>query len=336
MSSLFWAVLVLVIAFCNCYPNPENTVIRSGVNWYDTNGRALHAHGGGFYTENTANGIKYYWIGTTQKMPPAWLSEGINLYSSYDLGNWTFEGLIFRNTSIRTTQPGPYRIERPKLIYNSNTRKYVVWFHLDTASFSLTSVGVLQADSVTGPYTWVAGFEPDGQPSYDMTVYKDPVSNAAYLCRSVSNDYAGISQLSYDYLTTTGIISAGPRIEGQAIWRVPTTGKYYLMGSHLTGWSANAAVLTIGNTATIQKGTTWQDLGNPSHSSTTFNSQSTFVLPYQHPNGNWLFIFMADRWDYPDVGAATYIWLPFIYNGEENISINWYDAWKISDFTSTQ
>lgn len=56
---------------------------------------------------------------------------------------------------------------------------------------------------------------------------------AAYLVRSVENKYAGISQLTPDYLNTTGIISKGPRVEGQCIFKFQ--GAYYLLGSHLTG-----------------------------------------------------------------------------------------------------
>jgi len=47
------------------------------------------------------------------------LSHGINCYSSYDLGNWKFEGEVFSNTRITgISKNGPYRIERPKVIFN--------------------------------------------------------------------------------------------------------------------------------------------------------------------------------------------------------------------------
>jgi hypothetical protein len=36
--------------------------------------------------------------------------------------------------------------------------------------------------------------------------------SAAYLVRSVDNKFAGISRLSADYLTPTGIISKGPKV----------------------------------------------------------------------------------------------------------------------------
>jgi len=320
---LWWFILIVCVFG---YPNPEDSNIISGTVWHDTSGKELHAHGGGFLFDEASN--KYYWIGTTQKKGGAWLSEGINCYSSLDLSNWTFEGEVFHNTSIKISTPGPYRIERPKVIYNKSTHKYVMWFHLDTASFSIQSVGVAVADSVTGPYQWVSGFQPDGLPSYDMTVFQDD-DGSAYLCRSVSNNYAGISPLTSDYMNTAGIISKGPRIEGQAIWKMGD--RYYLLGSHLTGWSANQAVLCISDRNTLN-GAVWTELPVITTSSTTYESQSTYVLPYRHPNGNMLYIYMGDRWDYPTVDKASYVWLPFVVHSANSITLPWEATWTIKNY----
>jgi hypothetical protein len=89
---------------------------------------------------------------------------------------------------------------------------------MDTASFSIQSVGVATAPAVTGPWTFQSCFKPDGQASYDMGTYVEGAD--AYLVRSVGNNFAGISKLTPDWLGTTGIISRGPKIEGQAIARL--------------------------------------------------------------------------------------------------------------------
>jgi len=318
---VFFVLVVAVFA-----PNPENTVIQSGTVWHDTKGNEIHAHGGGFLYEETS--MKYYWVGTTQKQGGDWLSEGINMYSSYDLGTWTFENRIFDNTSIKIDTKGPYRIERPKVIFNKSTNKYVMWFHLDTAGFSIQSVGVAVSDSIAGKYQWVSGFKPDGLASYDMTIFQD-TDGTAYLCRSVQNQYAGISQLTDDYLNTKGIISKGPQIEGQAIWKM--NDRYYLLGSHLTGWAANQAVLCISNGNTLN-GAVWTVLPVITSSSTTYESQSTYVLPYRHPNGKMLYIYMGDRWAYPNVGAASYVWLPIVVKSPTDLQLPWEATWTISGF----
>eukprot|EP01090_Pellita_catalonica_P010710 TRINITY_DN22153_c0_g1_i1.p1 TRINITY_DN22153_c0_g1~~TRINITY_DN22153_c0_g1_i1.p1 ORF type:complete len:166 (-),score=21.19 TRINITY_DN22153_c0_g1_i1:28-525(-) len=160
-----------------------------------------------------------------------------------------------------------------------------------------------------------------------MTVYKEPTSSRAFLIRSVENRFAGISKLNADYTNTTGIISHGPRIEGMAMWE--SDSEFYLIGSHLTGWKANAAVLSGGNRV-IKNGTEWKDLGNPTKSPTTFESQSTFVLPVKTPKGT-VDIFLADRWNYPQVDLATYIWLPIVKKPTQ-FDINWYASWRIGDF----
>ena len=155
-------------------------------------------------------------MGTTQKHNPHWLSEGINLYSSYDLQHWHFEAEIFHNTSITTPNGGnPYRIERPKIIYNQATTTYVMYFHLDNAGFGMGMVGVCVCDQVAGQYRFVHGFQPDGQRSLDMGLWQEPDGSAAYLVRSVDNKYAGFSRLTDDYLNTTvdGIVSKGPKCE---------------------------------------------------------------------------------------------------------------------------
>ena len=72
----------------------------------------VHAHGGGIYQHNE----RFYWYGTTQKYAPAWISKGINLYSSKDLQHWHFEGQIFNDSQIKGVGfHHPYRIERPKV-----------------------------------------------------------------------------------------------------------------------------------------------------------------------------------------------------------------------------
>ena len=121
----------------------------------------------------------------------------------------------------------------------------------------MRSVGVLTADAVTGPYTFAAPcFRPDGRDSYDMGTFVDATGDGrGYLIRSVENQFAGISQMTLDCLNVTGIISAGPDMEGQAIMR-DTQGILHAAGSHLTGWAANAAQFVTTNSSVLN-GSVW-------------------------------------------------------------------------------
>ena len=334
--------LALLCATASVIASPENAIITSGAIWNDDEGNPVHAHGAGLIIPSThpagKNG-KYYMVGTTKKSNPDWLSGGVNIYSSYDLQNWHFENEIFRNTSITTplTDGDRYRIERPKIIYNSATRKYVMYFHLDSAGFNMGMVGVATCDDVAGDYTYVHGFQPDGQRSLDMALWQEPDGSAAYLVRSVDNKYAGFSRLTPDYLNTTvaGIVSRGPRCEGQAVWRDGDT--YYLLGSHLTGWAANPAMLSTAKAPL--EGATWTQLGNPSGSPTTFHSQSTYVLPYTHPStGKTLLIYLGDRWN-SGHAPNPYVWLPMYRNATDpsGFTMPALDGagngpWKIADY----
>ena len=102
--------------------------------WLDTDGAHINAHDGGIIF---VDGV-YHWYGMHLRPFPALSGDGggqkttvgVVMYRSTDLYNWTREGVILPCS----TQPddalyGPMRFERPKIVYNERTRKYVMWFH---------------------------------------------------------------------------------------------------------------------------------------------------------------------------------------------------------------
>jgi hypothetical protein len=106
-----------------------------------------------------------------------------------------------------------------------------------------------------------------------------------------------------------------------------------MMTSHLTGWAPNPAELFITDRDSLDEAK-WISLGNPTGSSTTFNSQSTFVLPFPSTKspGTYFYIYMGDRWDYPHLLDASYIWLPYTFNSDTNITLEWQDKWALTDY----
>jgi hypothetical protein len=312
---------------------PSNAKIDNN-HWLDSTGKFIHAHGGQIFLD----GGVYYWVGTTEKLAPNYLSEGINCYRSTDLNTWTFVHEIFHNTSVVVTSNKhaypPWRIERPKVLYDEATKEFVMWFHLDTSSFSLTSVGVAKCSSVCGDYQWVSEFEPDGLSSYDMGLYQD--NTDAYLVRSVQNSYCGISPLTSTYEGTTSqhIVSQGPKMEGNCMFKLST---YYLVGSHLTGWAPNAAILCVTPNNSTLVNAKWSSCNNPTTSSTTYGSQSTFVTRFHDTtNKKYAFMFMADIWNAPNVETATYLWLPIVFKSNGPMaypSIPYMATWMLVDYT---
>ena len=97
------------------------------------------------------------------------------------------------------------------------------------------------------------------------------------------------------------------------MFRDPIDDRLFLLGSHLTGWAANGAMLSVSDRTTVC-GSRWTYLGNPATgpgAAATFNAQSTFVLPYRDPATNrTTVVMMADMWGFPDETKATMVRLP--------------------------
>ena len=134
------------------------TSFKPGQVWNDNNGVMINAHGGGFLY----HGGKYYWFGEHKIEGSAGNKAmvGVHCYSSKDLYNWKDEGIampVVKNNPESPITEGCV-IERPKVIYNAKTKKFVMWFHLELINqgykAALTGVGV--SDKVTGPYEFLS------------------------------------------------------------------------------------------------------------------------------------------------------------------------------------
>ncbi|MCG9972857.1 glycoside hydrolase family 43 protein [Christiangramia crocea] len=135
------------------------SAFRPGDIWKDTDGTHINAHGGGLYFED---GI-YYWYGE-HKGDDSKAHVGINVYSSRDLYNWIKEGvaLSVENDSNSEITAGSV-MERPKVIYNKKTGKYVLWFHLELKDqgYSAARTGVAVSDTPTGPFKYIRSYRPN-------------------------------------------------------------------------------------------------------------------------------------------------------------------------------
>ncbi|MAW94683.1 MULTISPECIES: glycoside hydrolase family 43 protein [unclassified Leeuwenhoekiella] len=127
--------------------------------WYDVDGDTINAHGGGFYYQD---GI-YYWYGE-HKSRNSLAEVGVRVYSSKDLLNWKNEGVALAvSTDASSEITSGSVIERPKVIYNKKTRKYVLWFHLELKDrgYEAARTGVAVSDSPVGPFEYVKSYRPN-------------------------------------------------------------------------------------------------------------------------------------------------------------------------------
>lgn len=102
----------------------------------------------------------YYIIGEDKSQGSAFVN--VNCYSSTDLVRWRYEGALLSRTG--SGDLGPNRIiERPKVIYNDQTKKYVLWMHVDSSNYGDAKVGVATGDTVCGKYCMCRGQSCGGQ-----------------------------------------------------------------------------------------------------------------------------------------------------------------------------
>lgn len=144
--------------------------IVPGAVWKDTAGRVINAHGGGVLH----HGGKYYWFGEHRPASGFVTEVGVNCYSSADLCHWTYEGVALAlSDSLGSDLERGCIVERPKVIYNEKTGKFVMWFHLELKGkgYAAARAGVAVSDNPAGPYRFIRsgrinpGFYPANMPA---------------------------------------------------------------------------------------------------------------------------------------------------------------------------
>jgi lysophospholipase L1-like esterase len=307
-----------------------------GAVWMDTDGRPIQAHGGGIlYDKGT-----YYWFGENKDAPNA-TSEtarlaridavGVSCYSSKDLVHWTNEGLVLpaiKDDPASDLHPSGV-VERPKVVWNGKTRKYVMWLHIDSADYKKARAGVAVADRPTGPYRYVGSVRPDDGEGRDMTLFKDDDDKAYLVYASEGNATMHVSLLSDDYLKPVGKmvrIFEGQSREAPAVFK--RNGLYYIVTSGCTGWYPNRAWY-----ATAPKITgPWTVQENPLRgpdAEWTYFGQSTHVVPVAGKRD--AYVLMLDRWKSTDLSDSRYLWLPIRFAGKK-MMLEWWDRWDLSVF----
>jgi beta-galactosidase len=300
--------------------------VRPGALWLDDRDSVINAHGGGILWRKG----RYYWYGERRG---ATASRGVNVYSSRDLLHWRYEGLALAQDASDTLSEirTGCLMERPKVIYNERTGKYVMWFHLEPKGqgYKAARAGVAVSDRPTGPFRYIGSMRPNGNMSRDMTLFKD-TDGAAYLVYSSRENYdLRIARLSDDYLsvTTADSMVFSKHREAPAVMKYGNY--YYMFTSGCTGWKPNEAWL---HRAPRMLGPWERVPGNPMRGPAahlTFDAQSTFVVPVRgrrRPS----FIFMADRWKPGDLADSRYIWLPVSFRTDIPM-VEWRDAWTFSE-----
>ena len=355
----------------------------NGAPLYDTEGKLIQAHGGQIQ-QFTVDGVtKWYWIGEdkTYDYRPC---GGIHMYSSEDLYNWKDEGIILKTMeSMDEFETDNYFknlygdlsddkkldvfedldrnncvMERPKMLYNEMTGKYVIWFHADgrtrsnpDADYGKAKAGVAIGDSPVGPFKLLGSYKLNhtgdnyGYDEYDnrgsvrdMNLFKDDDGTAYVIYSSEGNETTYISKLNEEYTNIAGdrehgvagvdfIRAFGWSREAPAPFKY--NGKYYIINSGCSGWSPNPAECWMADDIFGE----WQAMGDPcpdQGSGTTYDTQSTCVIPVDPEKG--YYIYMGDRWNAGDLSESRYVWLPIEFQEDDGKAIlKRKDNWKLEE-----
>jgi hypothetical protein len=333
LQTILCVIPVLLLRPCL---GADLSAFEPGKVWPDNQGVHINAHGGGIlFHEGT-----YYWFGEHKIEGDAGNTAhvGVHVYASKDLYNWRDEGIALKvseNPESDITKGSI--IERPKVIYNAKTKKFVMWFHLELKGkkYSAARSGVAVAEKVTGPYTFLNSFRPDKSMARDQTLFVDDDSKAYQLYASEDNKTLHISLLSDDYLQPSGKfvrVFENRLMEAPAICK--RKGKYYFIGSGCTGWAPNAARSAVADSIFGP----WTELKNPCVGinpdnklgpEKTFGGQSTYILPVQGKTD--AFIALFDLWRPKNAIDGRYIWLPMQFT-DAGFKVEWMDKWDLSFF----
>ena len=285
----------------------------------DLQGFKLNAHGAGILFYNN-----YYYLYGEVKAGNTWLvpdqqwecyrvpAGGIACYRSKDLKNWTNMGVVLAPTigNAASELDSSRVIERPRVIYNERTRKFVMWIHLDKNDYSYAHVGVAISDQPEGPYQLVNSFRPNGEESRDMTLFKDADGKAYLFNASENNNTMHVNELTDDYLQlkpNDAKILVNQRRESPAVFKYQH--KYYLITSLCTGWAPNKALYAVAD----QPMGPWEIKGNPcrgNDAEMTYGSQISYIQSLKE-DGKYL--VLADAWDRYDLKHSTYLWMQLYF-----------------------
>lgn len=330
MKKLFTLISTILLSAAPTFAVSQFT---PGSSWKDASGNFINAHGGQVVY---VSGY-YYWLGENR-------ATGVSCYRSTDLFNWTKLKDALSPTGTATDANADIasgrNIERPKVVYNKKTGKWVMWAHWENGTdYSSAKVCVAQADKVEGPYSLKGVFRPNEHDSRDQTIFCDSDGNAYHYCATDMNTNINVALLNDDYLTTEGTntqIINGQRYEAPAIYKVGDM--YFGLFSGCSGWDPNQGRYAY----SFDPMNNWvygRDFyANTSYGinfcvddgkETTYDSQSTFVFQVHGVDKGY--IYMGDRWNSSKVASSTYVWMPLSMRSGYP-TVRYYSSWNLSVF----
>ncbi len=282
-------------------------ILKNGELWKDVNGEPIHAHGGWMLYYNGY----YYWYGEDRRE-----NYYVSCYRSKNLTDWEFrnhiitteskmEGYYVRTTlMLRNKNGGKINLERPKVLYNKKTKKFVLWVHVENGmDYHEAAVGIAECDSPDGDFVYYGHFNPYGYMSRDCTLFQEEDGTAYFISAARDNADLHMYRLTDDYKNVKKLVHKlyqGEYREAPAV--VKYNGMYHMLTSFCTGWAPNQGKYACADSMEGE----WSDLSEIGDS-TTYQSQPAFLI---ERNGRML--YYGDRWggDGEKYFASSYVIYP--------------------------
>ncbi|MFE9046521.1 RICIN domain-containing protein [Streptomyces sp. NPDC012421] len=293
-----------------------SVTVTNAVQFTDPAGNPVHAHGGGVVKVGTY----YYWFGENRNADNSF--KYVSAYRSTDLKTWEFRHHVL--TASSHPELAGANIERPKVMYNASTGKFVMWMHKEGSAtdYSEARAAVAVSDTVDGDYTWRGSFRPLGHMSRDITTFVDTDGTGYMISAANENADLHVYRLTPDYTEIAAQVQKlwpGQWREAPAMFK--RNGVYFLLTSGATGWAPNQQKYA---TATSVTGT-WSGLSDIGDG-TTYGSQTAYVLPVQGTSGT-SYLYMGDRWGNSMGGMVNdsqYVWLPLKFPTATTMTMEYY------------
>jgi hypothetical protein len=334
------AAVLALFAFCaSAFFVPvalaANVTVANGAQFTTTTGDIIHAHGGGMIKV----GSYYYWFGENRN--PDSTMYAVSCYRSTDLKNWEFRNHVL--TANSSPDLNPANIERPKVVFNAATNRYVMWMHWENGvHYGEARCAVASSATVDGNYTYHRSFRPyadrgvedHGRPGYmsrDCTLFVDTDGRGYFVSASNENADLHLYRLTPDYLDIDVLVQKlwlGQKREAPILFR--RNGVYFMLTSGATGWLPNQQKYA---TATSLEGT-WsalQNLGNANG----YQTQGAHAIAVQGTQTT-SYLYLADRWAGAwggRVNDSEYVWLPLTFPTSTTVSMSWYENVNIDAAT---
>lgn len=268
--------------------------MKNGEKWLDIDGNPIEAHGGCRLWHDG----KLYWYGENRTG-----DSYVSCYVQVDNG-WKFLNNVLTvhsekqptrvksEMSLRTKVASDefihVIIERPKVIYNKKTKKFVMWMHYETGVDRKSACcAVATCDTPDGDFIYHGSFNPMGHDSRDCTLYQEG-DKVYFISSSRKNLDLHVYLLAEDYLNVAKLVNvlfSNELREAPAI--IQKDGKCLIVTSYCTGWSPNQSTFSVSDSIEGVFSIN-QNIGDE----TTYLSQSAFL--YENEKGE--IIYFGDRW----------------------------------------